>query len=120
MKEIWLIREDDVEFLVYDDPACESMIVARKAGTRATLEALVSLCDRAAEDCNAHDFVGTHRLLGAVLHSLHGRKKATETMLFIAEREGLHGMSGLCGREDAYGELGVGELGRDWHGSFGP
>ena len=122
--EIWLLRGEFVagaSYLSYaDDAISPDDILDCDAGSAATAEALASLCDRAAEDCNAHEFCGTHRLLGALLCRRHGRVEATKTLLFIAERGGLHRMSGVGCDEDAFEELGVGECGKDWEGSFGP
>lgn len=86
----------------------------------ATLEELVELCDQHAESCNSHSFCGAHRILGAVLYRQNGRESATKTMLFIAERGGLHRMSGdqVLDSETAYEELGVGKNGHDWDGSY--
>lgn len=92
--------------------------VIRRDGKAATLEDLVGLCDRDAENVNAHDFVGSHRLLGGLLFRDLGRKLATKIMLRIAERRGQHGMGGLCGLPDSYAELGVGEDGKDWEGEY--
>ena len=100
----------------YDD---ESEIVGRGTDS-ATLEELVDLCDRDAENRNAHDFCGVHRLLGALLYNQTGRPAATALMAWIAQRGGLQGMAGICSDGDAYGELNVGEAGRDWSGAFGP
>jgi hypothetical protein len=94
-------------------------VVKRRDGKRATLEELVHLCDHDAESINAHDFCGAHRLLGEVLYRNLGRAKATKIMLDIAERRGLHGMSGVCGTADSFKQLGVGECGRDWDGNYG-
>lgn len=93
--------------------------VKRRDGKLATLEDLVGLCDQDAESINAHDFCGAHRLLGAVLYRQLGRAKATEVMLDIAERRGLHGMTGTCGTRDSFADLNVGECGHDWDGSYG-
>jgi hypothetical protein len=87
-------------------------------GADATLEELVGLCDQDAESCNAHDFCGAHRLLGAVLFRQYGRDSATATMLHVALLGGLHGMNGVCAEGDAYAELGVGESGYDWDGNY--
>lgn len=131
--EIWLL-EDSSEFqnvktgkavpyyvYEYSDSRADypQGVVKRRDGKRATLEELVHLCDHDAESINAHDFCGAHRLLGAVLYRNLGRGSATKVMLDIAERRGLHGMSGACGTTDSFKELGVGECGRDWDGSYG-
>jgi hypothetical protein len=84
----------------------------------ATLEELVGLCDQDAESRNAHDFCGTHRLLGAVLFRQYGRESATKTMREIALLGGLQGMSGVCCDGDAFEELRVGEAGCDWDGTY--
>lgn len=83
-----------------------------------TLEEIVRVCDYDAENCNAHDFVGTHRLLGSLLFRTVGREKATEIFHKIATFGGLHSMAGLSGRKSAYVALGVGQEGRDWDGKF--
>ncbi len=122
-KEIWLVKHDSItdkpSLEYFDSGAPYAEITERDAGASATAEDLANLCDRDAENCNAHDFVGVHRLLGALLYRRHGRVEATATLLRIVELGGLHGMTGLCDREDAYAELGVGECGSDWFGSFG-
>ena len=94
----------------------ESKIIG--SGDDVSAEQLAGLCDHDAENCNAHDFVGTHRLLGSLLCRMLGRLEATKIMLEIAERRGLHGMSGLCGLADSYADLAVGEAGHDWDGTF--
>lgn len=83
-----------------------------------TLEEIVRVCDQDAENCNAHDFVGAHRLLVAVLFRSVGRAKATEIFLEIAGMGGLHSMNGLCGRKDAFLALKVGVSGHDWDGVY--
>jgi hypothetical protein len=107
----------------YEDPGWptpRAEVLADDAST-ATLEELVELCDQDAESCNSHPFVGTHRILGAVLFRQYGRESATKTMLFIAERKGLHTMSGdqVPDEQTAYEELGVGQSGYDWLGDYG-
>ena len=87
-------------------------------GDDATLEELVEVCDQDAESCNAHDFCGSHRLLGSLLHKHLGRAKATEIMLDIARYGGQHGMGGICRSGDAYRDLNVGKNGFDWTGSY--
>ena len=84
-----------------------------------TLEQLVELCDHDAENVNAHDFCGSHRLLAALLCRSIGRALATEIFFEIATRRGLHGMGGVCVDGDAYRELKVGRAGYDWSGRFG-
>jgi hypothetical protein len=94
----------------------------------ATLEEIVNFMDRDAEDCNAHEFIGVHRLLAAaLLKDFQPTTSSKETwknnqvkyfMVKLAERGGLHSMNGLCGRKDSYRELGVGPAHRDWPGKF--
>lgn len=92
-------------------------VIERNADS-ATLEELVWLCDHDAESCNAHDHVGSHRLIGAILFRRFGREAATDAMRDIAYRGGLHAMGGLRGRDDSFEELGVGESGHDWDGTY--
>lgn len=105
-----------VPYLTYYDGAIK---ILSTDGKDASLEELVGLCDQDAESCNAHDFCGAHRLLGAVLYRHYGRQSATETMLEIAKFGGLHGMAGICRKGDAYKELQVGKAGYDWDGKYG-
>jgi len=110
-----------VPFLTYmepDDYGPEHKLLST-GGDDAKLEELVELADRDAENRNAHDFCGAHRVLGAVLYRELGRWLATLLMLRIARLGGLQGMTGVCCEMDAYSELGVGEAGRDWGGSYG-
>lgn len=104
-------------FTYYGEDAEE--VIAKDANS-ATLEQLVALCDHDAENVNAHDYCGSHRLLGAVLYRNLGRNLATKIMLDIANRRGLHGMSGMCGLRDSFADLRVGKPGHDWNGSYKP
>ncbi len=65
-----------------------------------TLEAMADVLDHDAENINAHDFVGAHRGLAALLHREIGRAGATEILRFLCDLRGLHGMLGVCGRTD--------------------
>lgn len=107
-----------VPYLTYEGTVYGDAKIVSVGGVESTLEELVGLCDQSAESCNAHDFCGTHRLLGSLLFKRYGRESATETMLAIALYGGLHGMSGVCSDGDAYKDLGVGKAGHDWHGSY--
>jgi hypothetical protein len=130
--EIWLIEDADVCHEVKTGKPIplyqfvskgwepEEDMVKRRDAEKATLEDLVKLCDDDAEDINAHDFCGTHRLLGAVLFRQLGRVQATEVMRDIAYRRGLHGMSGICGCRDSYKDLDVGKMGSTWDGEYLP
>lgn len=130
-QEIWLIEDKDECYDIKTGEAVpiykfagstfrpDKKTVKRKDAEHATLEELVHLCDQDAENINAHDFVGAHRLLGAVLYRQLGRETATVVMRDIAYRRGLHGMSGICGTRDSYADLGVGQNGRDWGGNYG-
>ena len=60
-----------------------------------TLEELTNFCDEEAESRNNHNFVGSHKILSALLFKQLGRKKATIIMQEIAEYSGLDGMMGL-------------------------
>lgn len=106
-----------VPYLTYETPMPPDVLVSEGV-SGASLEELVGLCDHGAENCNAHEFVGTHRLLGAVLFRSIGREHATEIMAEIAIRGGLDGMNGACGQDDSYAEFGVGEAGYDWDGKY--
>ncbi len=109
-----------VPYLTYEKPdkkAGDKLI--SKGGDDATLEELVMLCDHDAENCNAHDFCGSHRLLGGVLYRILGRRLATQIMLEIARRGGQHSMGGIGVSGDSYKDLGVGKCGYDWDGSYG-
>src|SRR5947208_10047142 len=84
-----------VPYLTYYEPSGNDELMSA-GGADATLEELVQLCDQDAESINAHDFCGVHRLLGAVLFRKLGRTTATDIMLDIARRGGLHRMNGVC------------------------
>lgn len=132
-KKIWRVENisecynaktgEAVPYLTYEKPFppedAGGPRVVSEDGQDATLEELVELCDHAAENCNAHEYCGTHRLLGAVLYRKLGRQIATELMLDIATRGGLHGMAGIYSRSDSYGDLDVGKNGHDWDGNYG-
>ena len=131
-REIWRISDVNechdvnglaIPVLIYRNPRwpVAGEVLRRDAGD-ATLEELVHLCDRDAENRNAHEFCGVHRLLAGWLYQRYGRTDATSAMRQIAEFGGVHGMAGICqhkGETDAYAELGVGKAGYDWDGSFG-
>lgn len=104
-----------VPYITYENPGPGETL---GKGDDATLEELVELCDGDAESCNAHEFCGSHRLLGAILYRHLGRAKATEIMLDIARYGGQHGMGGVCRDGDAYADLQVGENGFDWSGEY--
>jgi hypothetical protein len=108
-----------VPYLTYDGSVYGDAKVLSAGAEDATLEELVGLCDQNAESCNAHAFCGAHRLIGAVLYRRFGRKSATEAMRDVALLGGLQGMAGVCVDGDAYEELGVGEEGHDWNGTYG-
>lgn len=109
---------DSIPYLTYETPFPPDEVISTGAAD-ATLEELVDLCDHDAENINAHEFCGTHRLMGAVLYHKVGRTAATGIMLDIASRGGLHRMSGVCTRTDSYAELGVGQNGHEWSGQYG-
>lgn len=105
---IWT-TEDDETYLAYRDQFTDG-----HEATDATLEMLANFCDQGAENTNAHDFVGSHRLLAALLFRRLGRETATAIMREIAELGGLDGMNGICGADSAYEELGLTEPWKDW------
>lgn len=79
-----------------------------------TLEELADFSDQQAESRNNHAYVGTHRILAAVLHRMLGRKQATAIMREITEWGGLDGMSGCGGEEDAFTDFGIADCWKDW------
>lgn len=109
---------DDEPYWDYLDSFNEHEVIVSRNPSDATIEELCKMCDRKAESSNAHDFVGTHRLLGSLLFRNLGRVEATKVMLDISLYGGLSAMSGICTDSDAYGDLAVGEAGRDWDGEF--
>jgi len=114
MTQLALILHHGDDYPYWDDTKYLDGEIIDSDETHATLEDLVKYCDRDAENCNAHDFCGAHRLLGRVLYDHVGRDKATEIMLAIAKMEGLQGMTGTCKRFDHYQTLNVGTAGTDW------
>lgn len=77
-----------------------------------TLKQLVNFLDEEAEQRNNHNFVGAHRILGALLMDEVGQDIALQIMKRIAAFRGLDGMSGnYCGRkrenEDAFLNFGI-------------
>lgn len=76
-----------------------------------TLEEIADFSDTEAESRNNHAFVGTHRILTALLHTKLGREQATAIMREIAEYGGLDGMSGCGGEPDVFGDFGIAEHG---------
>jgi hypothetical protein len=63
-----------------------------------TLERICLMLDRNAESCNAHDYVGAHRLLCALLIIECGEQMAFKVMRRLASIEGIHGLTGCRGR----------------------
>ena len=102
---------------VKDDPRTTVMV-----GNVAppTLEELADFCDQKAESMNAHEFVGTHRMLAAVLYRKLSRWMATEIIKEIAEQGGLPGMIGMYGAPailswpETYESYGITEPPLDW------
>lgn len=79
-----------------------------------SLEEIADFSDREAEGRNNGTYVGTHRILAALLHRKLGRVHATEIMREIAEYGGLDGMSGVGGEDDAFGDFGIKDDGEEW------
>lgn len=108
---IWIKEEgDDDRSLAYRDRWNPSGDDAADA----TIEDLADFCDLGAESANAHDFVGAHRLLAALLHKHCGREKATAVMREIAELGGLDEMNGVCEKPTGFEALGVAEPWKGW------
>ena len=61
----------------------------------ASIEDLVDLCDRDAENANYHDFCGVHKKLAAILKRQYG-DDAKKAMLEITKQGGLHGIRESC------------------------
>lgn len=105
---IWL-TEDGETYLGYRDRYNKGVEAAD-----ATLEQLADMCDLEAESANAHDFVGSHRLLAALLYRHVGRERATAILREVAELGGLDGMNGVCTDGDAFKELGIAGPWKEW------
>ena len=80
-----------------------------------TIEEIADFLDGNAEGRNNHDFVGTHRLLSAMLFRRLGREVATEIMFEIAEYGGLDGASGLWHNGTAaFEDFGIADCWNEW------
>ena len=80
-----------------------------------TLETLANFCDQEAESRNNHRFVGSHRILSALLFKQLGREKATIIMQEIAGYSGLDGMMGLeQDVESAFDDFGLKDDWSEW------
>lgn len=106
---IWVDDGKD-RFLAYRDEWNPEGIEA----TEVLLEELADFCDHGAENCNAHEYVGAHRLLATVLFRHVGRCIATKILRDIAEMGGLDAMNGVCEKTNSYSELGIPECWKDW------
>jgi hypothetical protein len=80
---------------------------------RQALELMADRLDDEAECDNFHDFVGTHRLLAALLHRELGREAATKIFRKIARMHGLQGMVGLSGKS-AFEALKIPDCWKEW------
>lgn len=78
------------------------------------LRELADYLDQRAEDANAHDFVGCHRLLAKLLFDHLGLVSAGQVMYGIAEHGGLNGMNGVCGANSAFKKLKVSPPWNEW------
>lgn len=107
-----VIDETGTKFLAYGDAHIHGL--ALDPDTNFSLEELADLCDQQAEQINAHDFVGSHRLLAALLYREVGRESATRIMRQISEMGGLNGMNGICSNQAAFTELGITEPWKEW------
>lgn len=82
-----------------------------------TLKRLADFLDHDAEDQNAHDFVGLHRALAALLCRQASPPVAREVFLWLLDHGGLHGVAGVTGvaeAEAAFADLGVPEPWFPW------
>ena len=95
-KKLYYTTEDGHTTLTWDTEGCDSFREAEI--DEVTIEQLADMFDSHAENINAHDFVTTHRALAALLYKNFGRKKATEILMLLIDFEGLHGLTGVCGR----------------------
>lgn len=107
-----VVDENGSKFLAYADRDVAGMTI--DTDTDFKLEELADLCDEQAEQSNAHDFVGSHRSLAALLFREVGREPATRIMRHIAEMGGLDGMNGVCTNQNAFAELGITEPWKNW------
>jgi hypothetical protein len=108
-----VIDDKGFKFLAYHEPGEPITDFKVDPDDNFTLEELADLCDEQAEQRNAHEFVGSHRLMAALLHRKTGRDKATDIMRQIAEMGGLNGMNGIGGR-GAFKEFGIAEPWKKW------
>lgn len=58
-----------------------------------TIAVIANICDQNAELLNHHSFVGTHRILAALLNNIVGESDTHKIMFGIAEYGGLDGMN---------------------------
>jgi hypothetical protein len=79
-----------------------------------TTEGLAEMCDGGAESRNAHDFVGAHRMLAALLIQSIGKDATKRAMWHIASHGGLDRASGVCSSDDAWSDVGLLEPWSDW------
>lgn len=64
---------------------------------------------------NNHAFIGSHRVLAALLHARLGRGQATTIFREIAEQGGLDGMAGVGrGGPDSFSDFGIRDCPHDW------
>ena len=110
---VWVDWKDGSDLCIgYSDDAKYGKITE---GPSMTLEMLADFCDQKAESCNAHEYVGAHRALAALLYRECQRVKATEIMRMIAERGGLNGMNGVFREKDSFSEFGIKGPWNDWN-----
>lgn len=110
-KAIWKYIDDFDEHLDYEWGGSNAWDTIDKNPVL-TLEEIADFSDTEAEGSNNHAFIGTHRVLAALLHAKLGREKATEIMREIAEYGGLDGMSGCGGESPAFADFGIAEHGK--------
>lgn len=104
-KELYMVKEgEEPAYLEMVSASDLNFYDARKPNpAELTIEAVSDALDRDAESSNAHDFVGSHKALAALMFKNLGRAQATKVVIELANFRGLHGLTGVagCGDEDA-------------------
>lgn len=94
MKQLYLVDnawlKDDPEYGAEDSirPATNADI---------TIERLTEMMDQWAENHNAHGFVRMHPALASLLEPIIGHDKTLAVLLALVDRQGLPGLTGVCG-----------------------
>jgi len=106
-------EEERYEFLRHSTPTDLKYfdIIRPALEPEITLKAMADMLDYDAENHNAHDFVGSHFSLAALLLREVGEETAVRIFKRLSRYGGLHGMEGVCGCGDpdtVKKELGIG------------